>query len=364
MSLARSFNRMVAKATYDPELEKQLAAEKRKAREARTEFRKNLEEVRKKDGEAIIQYKLTPLGATQSAALFKTTNDWLAANPDATYDEIIDKGQDFLDKLSNIYAEDSNRLFFNNILTTNTTLLVNFKNTNVISEDQYNKCMEIVNREKKWLEKNPNESLQTYNEKIQKAQLELFDILKDPEIQKRIQEAQKGVKLEDNSKDLEEKKRQAEELAKRKEQKEKEEFNLKRLFKKSIAGTLNGFLIALILSFALLGGALAANEAVIRPLPYRILYFFYGFLFFPVVILYFLVRYFMGKPPYFASYLFPLYEYDPTTIKKDSFLQKLIWYKANPIIQHASKTFQEAADSVKDLQLDFKTIAAQIAKGE
>jgi hypothetical protein len=352
---------MVAKATYDPELEKQLAEERKKAREARTKFRESLEALRKKDSELIVENKLTPLGSTQSAALFKTMNDWLAANPDATSDEIIDKSQETLDKLSNIYTEDNNRLYFYNILKVNDYFLTTFRTNNIISEETYKQCKEILDREQKFLEKNPNESLQVYKDHIDKLSGEMATILKDPEIQKRLQDGRNGVKLEDNSKAIEEKKKQAEQMAVAKDQKEKAEFNPMRLFKKAGAGMFTAFWIALILAFAVLGGSLAANEAVVRPVPFKILYFAYGFLFFPVVITYFLFRYFLfNQAPYFASILIPLYEYDPSKVDRSSFFEKLVWYKANPVILQAQKTFQEAADSVKDLQIDFKQVAAKI----
>ena len=356
---------MVAKATYDPELEKQLAEEKKKAREARTKFRESLEDLRKKDSQLIIENKLTPLGSTQSAALFKTMNDWLAANPEATSDEIIDKGQETLDKLSNIYAEDNNRLYFYNILKVNDYFLTSFRTNNAISDDTYKKCKAILDKEQQFLEKNPNESLQVYKDHIEKMSKELNEILKDPDVQKRLQAARDGVKFEDNSKEIEKKKEEAERLAKAKDEKEKAEFNPSRLFKKAGSGVVTAFWIAVVLAFAILGGSLAANEAVVRPTPYKILYFIYGFLFFPVVILYFVGRYFLtGKTPYFASYFIPLYEYNPLEMKQDSFFQRLVWYQANPVVTEAQKTFQSAADSVKDMKLDFQAIASKIVEGK
>ena len=61
-----------------------------------------------------------------------------------------------------------------------------------------------------------------------------------------------------------------------KEEKEKAQFNPMRLFKKVGGGMFTAFWIAILLAFAVLGGSLAANEAVIRPTGYKILYFFYG----------------------------------------------------------------------------------------
>ena len=88
----------------------------------------------------------------------------------------------------------------------NDYFLTVFKTNNAISDETYKKCKDILDREQKWLEKNPNESLQTYKEKIDKTSTELQDILKDPEVQKRLEAARNGVKLEDNSKDIEAKK--------------------------------------------------------------------------------------------------------------------------------------------------------------
>jgi hypothetical protein len=83
------------------------------------------------------------------------------------------------------------------------------------------------------------------------------------------------------------------------------------------------------------------------------------------VILYFVGRYFLyNKPPYFAAFLIPLFEYDPLQAKKDSFLQRLVWYKMNPIIEQAQKTFQASADSVKDIHVDFQAIAAKALEGK
>ena len=360
MSLTRSFNRWVSKQTYDPQLEKQLAEEKKKAREERLKFRQSLDQLIQRDNDAIVQGKLTPLGATQSAALFKTMNDWLSATPDATADEIADKGLETIDRLANIYREDNNRLYFYSYLKVTEINLTNLKASNLISEDVQKKCQEIVDRELKWLEKNPTESLIIYKEHLQKAANEIRDVLKDPEIQKRMKDAQDGVKMEDNSKELDEQKREAERVAKEKEEREKQNFNVGRFAGKVGISIGNAILIALILSLAILGGSLSANMAVVRPLSYRILYFIYGFLFFPVVLIYFLFRYFQGFPPYFAAFLIPLYEMDPTSGVNLSFLQRLVYFKTTPVIEEARKSFQAGAEAVKDISLDFGAIAKEL----
>jgi hypothetical protein len=360
MSLSRSINRFVAKQTYDPELEKQLAAEKQKAREQRTKLRASIDELIRGDNKAILDGKLTPQGATQSAALFKTVNDWLSGTPDATADEIIDKGQELLDKLGTIYREDNNRLYFYAYLKTTETQLTYLKTQNLISEEIFKKTQAIVERELKWLEKNQTESIVTYKAHLDTASKEITDILQDPEVVTRMKNAQSGVKMEETTKELDAKKEEVQRAADEKEKKEKATFNIGRFFSKITSGVFTSFWIALALALAILGGSLASNMAIVRPLPYRILFFTYGFFFFPLVIIYFIIRYFQGFPPYFASYLIPLYEYDPLKETRDSFLQKLLYFKTNPVLEEARNTFQAAADSVKDMSINFSEVAKQI----
>ena len=362
MSLSRSFNRWANKQTYDPELEKQLAEERKKAREARTQFRESLDEMMKKDRDLIVQDKLTPLGASQSAALFKTMNDWLAATPEATAVEIEDRSMETKDKLANIYREDNNRIYFYSFLKFSDIGLKNAKQNNMIDEDTYKKCYAILEREQKFLEKNPSESMQTYKEHLEKATQEVMKLLNDPETQRLIKNAQNKVKNAKSADDLSKTQEKLESDIQAKEELKKREFNMSRLLSKVGAGFLTAFWISLALALAFFGASIASNQAVVRPISYRWLYFIYGFIFFPVVLTYAIFRTVQGKPPYFAAYLIPLYEYNPLKEKKDSFLQRLVWFKSNAVIDEAQKTFQNALTNAQGLQLNFVGIAKEAMK--
>ncbi len=355
-------NRWANKQTYDPELEKQIAEERKRARESRGKFREGLDSAIAANQDLIKQDKLTTLGASQSAALFKTANDWLSATPDATSEEIEDKAMETTDKLKNIYNEDKNRLYFATYLKTTETILKVQKTNNQISEDVFKKGTEIIDREKKFLDKNPSESLQIYKQHLETASDEISKLLNDPELQKKMRQSQNEVNSAKNLQDVEEKQKKLEEDAKAKEELQKREFNISRLFTKIGSGFFWAFWISVVLALGFFGASIASNEAVVRPTSYRILYFIYGFIFFPVVLLYSLYRTFQGKPPYFAALLIPLYEYDPLKEKKDSFLQRLVWFKNNAIIQDAQKTFQQAAVAGQGLQLDFTAIAKEALK--
>lgn len=69
-----------------------------------------------------------------------------------------------------------------------------------------------------------------------------------------------------------------------------------------------GLLIFWLLALALIAGRMAACDAIDRSPFIRFLYFLYGSIFFPLVIPYYIFRYFKGTFPYTGYGLLPLYE--------------------------------------------------------
>ena len=69
-----------------------------------------------------------------------------------------------------------------------------------------------------------------------------------------------------------------------------------------------GLLIFWLLALALIAGRMAACDAIDRSALIRFLYFLYGAIFFPLVIPYYIYRYFKGTFPYTGYGLLPLYE--------------------------------------------------------
>lgn len=74
-------------------------------------------------------------------------------------------------------------------------------------------------------------------------------------------------------------------------------FSVKRMISDifATAGNVVGAFIFVV--FFLIGGTLCANDAIGRPISYRILYFIYGGIFFPITIIYYIYRWFMGTAP-------------------------------------------------------------------
>jgi hypothetical protein len=349
MSLTRAFNKAVNKATYDPELEKQLAAEREKAREIRTKLRTTLTAWSTKNRDMVSKNEITAQGSTLATSLIQETTKWLQDTPDATQSELEDKTAEFLDKLATIYNDDKNRLLFSNWLKSWDVIVATWQNLNKIPEEKAKKIKELLAKDKTWFEKNPNESLETYKERIDADQKEIFTIAGDPNLVTDASDQKKAQ--ETSSKDLDELKAKAEAEKKAKEELEKSQFNPWRLVGKVSKGIGIAFAIALFFVFGLTGGSLLANEAIARPTAYRILYFIFGFIFSIPVILFYIGRAFMGQPPYFAAYLLPLYSYDPFKEDHSSFFESLVWFKENAVVRDAAERFMEKANAVKAMHL-------------
>lgn len=75
-----------------------------------------------------------------------------------------------------------------------------------------------------------------------------------------------------------------------------------------------GLLIFWLLALALIAGRMAACDAIDRSALIRFLYFLYGSIFFPLVIPYYIYRYFKGTFPYTGYGLLPLYEGTTTNV--------------------------------------------------
>lgn len=99
-----------------------------------------------------------------------------------------------------------------------------------------------------------------------------------------------------------------------------EQFNLFRLLG-TVKDTATKVVSSLFyIMICLVAGTLAANDAIGRDVQYRVLYFIYGFIFGPVVILYYLYRWYNKDAPYIYRML-PIF-----TTEADSTLMRMFFY--------------------------------------
>jgi hypothetical protein len=334
---------MIAKATYDPELEKQLSEERSLARDAKKKFRESITKVKTSLATMVESRKITPEGITYVKALIKETESWITSNPDATADEINDKSTDFMDKVVQLFDDDKGRMYHVYYISVWKALVTSWKATNMISEDQGKQIETTINEEELWYKKHLNETPDIYAERINDM-VDKFRGILGPDFQTKIKDQmEKGPQSQNEVDAL---KAEAKQAKQDKETLEKKNFSVKRIAGKAGAGFAWAIFWSVLISFALFGASLASNMAIIRPTSIRILCWFYGLFFFIPVIFYAVVQYIMGNKPYFGAYLIPLYMYDPTTTEKKSFLEKLVWYQDNPILHQAQDTFKLASKAV------------------
>lgn len=343
MGIFRTFDKIIAKATYDPTLEKQIAEERTNAREAKKNFRNGIQNLKVDLARLVEQNKITPEAVTLVKAHIKEAEKWLTDNPDATTDEINDKKITFMDTLAQIYDDDKGRIYHVYYTTIWNSWITSWFALNKISEEQAGKLRNIVGDEELWYKKHLKESPDVYIERIN----EMVDKCKEflsGEQQKEVSEKMKeGLQATISQDEIDKARAQAKQAKEDREAVEKASFNAKRIATKAGSGILSALLLSIIICFALFGASLASNMALVRPTSIRILCWFYGLVFFIPVILYAIIQW---KPPHFAAYLIPLYMYDPKVTEKTSFLEKLVWYKDDTILHQAQQTFQKAAETV------------------
>jgi hypothetical protein len=151
------------------------------------------------------------------------------------------------------------------------------------------------------------------------------------ETQKRIDEAKKESDTAASTK--------LEEEAKTKELAERSEFKPQRATGNVAAGIIRGFMSFILTLIILYGGHLAMNEAIGYKIPFRILSFAYGCLFFFIEIPKMLIRRYAYqiKPPYYTY--FPISTYEPNGDLEILFLGAFC-YKEDEASQMARATVE------------------------
>lgn len=154
----------------------------------------------------------------------------------------------------------------------------------------------------------------TYDENAEEyAQRQEQETLENQKKAQLLKEEELKQKKESKTKELEEKSRVLQEATQKKNEERavsRESFSFTRMIGNAFGTTLSVILFFLLFAGGIFGASLATNLNLYRSLPYRILYMIYGFIFFPIVILYvFVYRWFWKekRPRFYA--LMPLIPY-------------------------------------------------------
>ncbi len=152
-----------------------------------------------------------------------------------------------------------------------------------------------------------------------KIQFKVHELLVDPEAeayaakQRAAEDAAAATaakKAELEAKETAKKAKEAADTEAAKQRAEQSTFSMKRFLSTSAGAFVSVLIVFLLVAGGIYGASLATNLNVYRTWPYRLLYAIYGFVFFPIVIVYVLgYRWFwQGKRPVFYA-LLPLIPY-------------------------------------------------------
>jgi hypothetical protein len=328
---------MINKATYDPELDQQIADEASAARDARTAARKAVAEATSQNTKLIQNAALTPQGSTLALVQFTQINDWLDANTTAKSVDILDKIQNFKDALLKIYTDDKARLVFYNWIQFWKVTQTSLATDNKISTDKSTSLKSNIDTIDNWYTKNQNESIQTYQDKINTVNATFYTIIADSQIIADVKAKEALLKNTDATKTIAKMKETADQAALDKAALDEQTFSVSRTAGKAATNLGYAILAAVLVAFGLIAGSTAANDAIARSVSFRIVYFVYAFIFSIPVLIYYTVMYFYYKKSVtYLSYILPLYEYDPaTTTAKESFFEKCVWYARDATVAKA-----------------------------
>ena len=343
MSLTSSLTKSVRSATYNPEAEKALAAEREKANKVVAEINGALD-IYEKNFLDMSSKSFTPKWTLDTLdSNIKEARKWLKDNPEESEAVYKAKKDELAKKFSDTYATNA-LLYVSNSIEKIMKYMVGFleqkKLLNAADRKTYSDLYEKLKANNQNANKNPKfAELKVFTDKFVQ-ELEAFSkprAIWDYQ-QTLLQTAYSNpAKFEADFGTIE---KQAEEAKKE----EEKEFSPQRFVKKvsSTAGKVIGSLFYIM--FCLTIGMMAANQAIGREPAYRVLYFIYGAIFAPILVFYYLYLWFKGQSPKIYT-LLPV-----TTMKAETTLGRVFLF---PFAFQEDKT-------ARDLLVDFMTKSAEM----
>jgi len=331
--------------TYNPDVQRQKAADQKDAAKTRDTYRDILTKTQKEITKISSAGNLTPEGTTLLQGVIDREVLWLKNNPTALSDTIYAEVQIFSDALvAEANADKIRIVFFNALKLWNYTLL-QLQNQNLVSADKAVQFQKVLDQNQVWYTKNLNSSLETLQEQIATIVNSAASILNEPAAIQRIH-AEAEAALTTSSGNLDKLIASANAAKAEKEKQEESQFSAARVKQKIWDQTISGIVTMLYLVIGLYTGSLIANDSLVRPVSIRVVYFIYAVMLWFLVLPYYIYRSYTNHPPFMGAYLFPLYPYNPDEVKKDSFFEQLVWYKELPLIKKAQEDYAAAAEAV------------------
>ncbi len=333
-------------ATYNPEAEKQMQVEREKAEKVRQEIQKWLDDYTKAYLDNFASKSYWPKWTlTTMDKLIKDTNKWLSSNSKATEVEYKAK----LDAL----RKEAQSILEKNIYLFSISCYAKVMKF-MIGEFERKK---LLNAKERAQYKEYADEVEAFNTKLSKqtdpdfAEMKIFAA----QFTKKVEDFSKPRGIWDqqdtllrtaffNPEKFEADFKTLETQAEAAQAVEDKKFSFQR-FTKKVTGTAGSVIGSLLyLTFCLVIGMMAANQAIGREPKYRILYFIYGAIFAPFLVFYYIYLWFNDKSPKIYTML-PI-----TQMKAETTIGKFLLF---PFAYTEDKT-------ARDLMVEFLTESAEM----
>ncbi len=339
MSLTKALERGINSATYNPEAEKAWAEERKKASEAKQTYREGLFKLRDTKTQMVQNKQATEYFIKNVDKLTDDGFKWLTANPDADVQTITDQATSTSEKFQDIGKA--------NIVLLGLTVLPAFYKTvasdaflkKQISEDKKKELDAFADSLATWLKTSATATSEQISNKQQEVQVKSQELLQG------TGESVPAVTNTESAVKVEKKVAEKQVTVKKEEEAEKNTFQLKRLIKETYSTAVKVIGSLFLVMLFLVSGMLTANDAIGRDNQYRILYFLYGGLGFPFMLIYYLYRWFFGSAPHIYK-LLPLYTEEADTSLGRFFFYPFTYKEDQAAIDAKTKFMTEAANLV------------------
>ena len=307
MSLTESLSRGIDSATYNPAAEKAAAERDAAALPSKDKFKKLLTQVKADTDGLIANNTMSNVALPKFNELIKTNTDYVTTTASAaTWDQ---RTQLLKDTEADLTAYNAAILNLEYITRTGPVVVDDMDAKKQVPNADFVKTMKTYFTE-----------LDAYNKTaISQKTIDLQNKLKTVKasLTQSVPQPYLGLIVDPKNSSTVAQNKNLNDANKKAQE---EQFNLFRLLTstKDIATqVVSGLFYTMI---CLVAGTLAANDAIGRDVQYRILYFIYGFIFGPVVILYYLYRWFNKDAPFIYRML-PIF-----TTETDSQLGRMFLY--------------------------------------
>ena len=314
MSLTKSVERGITSATYNPQAEAAMREERQKASQAKQKYRDSLFAMRDKKSKMIQEKKASDFFIKQADQLANDGFSWITANPDADSTQISDQAILTAEKLQDILKANVVVLGLSVLPQLYKTIATDALLKKQITEAKKSSIDDFADSITAWLKTSKNLTSEAIFSKQQEFQTKAKEVLEGTGA------STPAVTNEDSVEAVQKQAKLKEAKVKEEEEADKNTFNPKRLVIETYRIALKVIGSLFILMLILVSGMLTANDAIGRDPQYRIFYFVFGGLGFPVMLCYYLYRWFSGTAPHIYR-LLPLY-----TTSSDTSLGRFFLY--------------------------------------